>query len=232
MDIQPVEGSLLSFLNAADRARIVSGGVRRQFAEGDVLLREGDPTDHVLVMATGWVRIHLTDPDGQEIVIALRGPGDMVGERAALHDWDRTATVQALTPVQVIQLSRGQVLECLLNRPTIAIALAKLMSSRLREAENTLLEVTTLDVSGRVAAYLLRMASQYGIPNPDGIALGTPLSQQEIANRVGASLRGVARAMTLLRERGIIATPRPRRIVIMRPDVLRSFAGSKMSHGT
>lgn len=236
MDLQPVEGSLLGFLSDADRAYLVSGGVRRTFAENDVLLRQGDPTDHVLVVVTGWVRIFFTDPDGQEIVAALRGPGDVVGERAALHDWDRTATVQALTPVAVIQLSRGQLMECLLAKPTIAIGMIKQMSHRLREAEATLLEVTTLDVSRRVAAYLLRLASQHGIPDTDGTALGLPLSQQEIANRVGASLRTVARAIALLRERGIISTTRPRRIVIMLPDVLRSFAGNvsadNMSHGT
>lgn len=236
MDLQPVEGSLLGFLSDADRVYLVSGGVRRQFAENDVLLRQGDPTDHVLVVETGWVRIYFTDPDGQEIVIGLRGPGDVVGERAALHDWDRTATVQALTPVAVTQLSRGQFMDTLLVRPTIAIAMIKLMSNRLREADTALMEVATLGVSGRVAAYLLRLAAQHGIPDNEGMALSMPLSQQEIANRVGASLRAVARAIALLRERGIIATTRPRRIVIVRPDVLRSFAGNvsadNMSHGT
>ncbi|HEX4703577.1 MAG TPA: Crp/Fnr family transcriptional regulator [Pseudonocardiaceae bacterium] len=230
MDIRPVDGTLLGYLGTPDSDHLVSLGVRRHFAEGDVLLRQGDPTDHVLVLLSGWVRVYSLTQDGQETVIALRGPGDAVGELAALHGWDRTASVQALAPVEAVQLLRHQFIECLHHRPTIAVALIKQMSIRLREIESTLLDVTTLDVSRRVAVYLLRMARQHGTPNPAGTDLGMPLSQQDIANRVGASLRGVARAMALLRDRGIVVTTR-RRIVIARPDVLRSFAGN-MPRGT
>jgi CRP/FNR family transcriptional regulator, cyclic AMP receptor protein len=223
MHVRPIDGTLLGYLDAADRDHLSDLGVHRRFAEGDVLLRQGDPTDHVLVLLTGWARVYSLSPDGQETVIALRGPGDAVGELAALHGWDRTASVQALSPVDAIQLRRHQFIECLHRRPTIAVAMIKQMSIRLREIETNLLDVTTLDVSRRVAAYLLRMAHQHDTPNPGGTDLGIPLSQQDIANRVGASLRGVARAMALLRDRGIVVTTR-RHIVIARPDVLRAFA--------
>lgn len=225
MDGQPTEGTLFAYLEPVDRAYLVSLGDRRRFAEGDVLLRQGDPTDHVLVLLSGWVRIYSTGRDGQEVVLALRGPGDVLGELAALHGWDRTASIQALEPVGVAQLRSARFLDCLNARPTIAIAMIKQMSTRLREAEMALLDFATQDVSRRVASYLARMARQHGIPGPNGIALSVPLSQQDIANRVGASLRGVARAMAVLRERGIVVSAR-RRIVIARPDVLRSFAGN------
>jgi CRP/FNR family cyclic AMP-dependent transcriptional regulator len=130
----------------------------------------------------------------------------------------------------VLQLLRDQFVECLYTRPMIAVGLIKQMSTRLREVENILVEVNTLDLNRRVATYLWRLANRHGTPGPDGVVLGMPLSQQDIAGRVGASLRGVARALAMLRRRGIICTTR-RRIVIVRPDVLRSFAGN-MPDGT
>lgn len=229
MDLRPVEGSLLSYVGAADRVHLISLGVRRRFAEGDVLLRQGDPSDHVFVLLSGWVRVYSIYPDGQEIMVALRGTGDAIGELAALHGWDRTANVQALTPVDVVQLLRHQLVECLHARPTVAVAMIKQMSIRLRELNTILTDVTTLDVSRRVATYLLRLAGQHGTTGPAGLALDVPISQQDIASQVGASLRGVARAMALFRDRGIVLTSR-RQIVIAHPGVLRSFAGN-MPHG-
>jgi CRP/FNR family cyclic AMP-dependent transcriptional regulator len=225
MDIQPVDGALLSYLEPADRVHLLTQGTSRHFAVGEVLLREGDPSDHVLVLVAGWIRAYSTSRDGQETVIALRGAGDILGELAALHGWNRTVSIQALEPVEVAQLKRPEFLACLYARPTIAVAMIKQMSIRLREAETTLLDLATLDVSRRVALYLLRMARRHGHPEGSGIVLDLPFTQQDVANHVGASLRGVARTMALLRERGIVVTRR-RHIVIARPDVLRSFAGN------
>jgi CRP/FNR family cyclic AMP-dependent transcriptional regulator len=224
MNIEPIPGTLLSSLAAEDSDYLLSLGERRRFEENDVLLRQGDPTDHVLVVLSGWIRAYSTNQDGNEVVFAVRGPGDLLGELAALHGWTRTVSLRAMEQVQVVQLLRRQFIACLHDRPKIAIALIKQVSTRLYDAETALLEFATQDVSRRVAGYLLRISRQHGIQRTEGIEVGMPLSQHEIATRVGASPRAVARAMAILRERGIITTT-PRRIVIVRPDVLRSFAG-------
>lgn len=224
MEIQPVKGTLLSALTSADREHLLAVGEQRLFDTDDVLMRQGDPTDHVLVMLAGWVRAYSTNREGQEVVLAVRGPGDVLGELAALHGWPRTISLRAMERVQVLQLRRQQFLNCLYERPGIAIALVKQVSTRLRDAEAALLEFATQDVSRRVAGYLLRIAGQHGIADDNGIELGISLSQQDIASGIGASPRGVARAMAMLRDRGIVTTA-PRRIVIVRPDVLRKFAG-------
>ncbi|HEY3610476.1 MAG TPA: Crp/Fnr family transcriptional regulator [Pseudonocardiaceae bacterium] len=225
-DVQPIKGTLLSALAPADRDHLLALGDRRRFAEHDVLLRQGDPTDHVLVLLAGWVRVYSTNVVGQEVVLAIRGPGDVLGELGALHGWTRTVSLRAMEPVRVLQLRRQQFVDCLRERPDIAIALVKQVSTRLRDTETALQEFATQDVSRRVAGHLLRIARQHGVEGPDGIELDIPLSQQEIANRVGASPRGVARAMAMLRDRGMLTTAR-RRIVIVRPSLLRSFAGNQ-----
>lgn len=224
MDSQVADGSLFGYLDRDDRAYLLELGESRRFDRGDVLLREGDPTDHVFVLSSGWVRVYSASPDGQEVVLALRGPGDLIGELAVLHGWNRTVSIAALEPLVVVQLRAAQFVGSLRDRPGIAIAMIKQTSARLREHEQALLEFATQDVSRRVAGYLLRMARQHGLPGPRGVALSVPLSQQDIANRVGASLRAVARAMAMLRERGLVVTTR-RGIVVARPEVLRSFVG-------
>jgi CRP-like cAMP-binding protein len=225
-DREAVAGSLLAYLEPEDRALLHRLGVRRSFPAGEMLLRQGDPTNHVLVIVSGWVRVYISTPNGHEVLVALRGPGDVVGDQAALHGWTRTASVRTLETVTAVQLSSDQLANCLRSRPSIAIAMVRQMSERLREAEAARIDFVALDVTKRVAAYLVRLADQHGIPGPGGLALRMPLTQQDIANHLGASRRTVARALAVLRERRIVTTFR-RRIVIIQPDVLSVFARSE-----
>jgi CRP/FNR family transcriptional regulator, cyclic AMP receptor protein len=220
---EPVAGSLFAYLGQELRDFLVNDGVSRSFAAGEVLLRYGDPTTHVLLLVHGWVRVSVLARDGQQILCGLRGPGDVLGDLAAMHGWPRTATVSALEDVQVVQLTSARFVASLHERPGIAIAMVNQMAGRLREAEAARVDFATLGVDQRVAAYLRRLADQHGVRGRDGVVIGMPLTQQDIANRVGASRRAVARSMALLRERRIVCTSR-RRIVLRRPDVLASFA--------
>ena len=217
----PVPGSLVGYLADADREHLLAGGVRRTFAADEVLIRQGDPADFLHVITSGWVRVSTVLPDGGELVYALRGPGDVLGELAALHGWDRTASVRSLEPITVVQLTAAQFQACLRSRPEIAIGVIKSLAMRLREAEQARVGSVSLDVSHRVARHLAVLMAERGRPEADGIAI--TFTQEEIANQLGASRRAVARAMAMLRERGVISTGR-RRIVINRPDVLRTLA--------
>lgn len=219
----PVAGSLFAYLDQELRDFLVDNGVARSFAAGEVLLRYGDPTNHVLLLVHGWVRVSVSARDGQEILCGLRGPGDVLGDLAAMHGWPRTATVSALEDVRVVQLTSARFVASLHERPGIAVAMVKQMAARLREAEAARIDFATLGVDQRVAAYLRRLADQHGILGRDGVVIRMPVTQQDIANRVGASRRAVARSMALLRERRIVCTAR-RRIVLRQPDVLAAFA--------
>jgi CRP/FNR family cyclic AMP-dependent transcriptional regulator len=219
----PVTGSLLAYLTAADRDHLVGGGVRRSYAADEVLIREGDPADFVHVIVAGWVRVSTVLPDGRELVYALRGPGDVLGELAALHGWDRTASVRSIEPTTVAQLTAAQFQAALRARPEIGVAVIKTLAYRLREAEQARVGAVHLDVSHRLARHLATLMAERGQPSPEGIVIATPFTQEEIANQLGASRRAVARAMAMLRTRGVLTTAR-RRIVVSRPDVLRALA--------
>ena len=221
--MEPARGSLLSYLAAADREQLLAGGVRRAFAADEVLIREDDPSDFLHVIVEGWVRVSTLLADGRELVYALRGPGDVLGELAALHGWERTASVRSLEPTTVVQLTAARFRSSLRARPEIAIAMIKSLAVRLREAEKARVGTVELDISHRLARHLADLMAERGRATGEGIVIATPFTQEEIANQLGASRRAVARAMAMLRARGVVSTGR-RRIVVERPDVLRSLA--------
>jgi CRP-like cAMP-binding protein len=221
--VTPVTGSFLSFLGEEDGRALLAGATKRWYAKDDVLMRESDPTDHVLVLVEGWVRVSVVSSEGQEVLLALRGPGDLIGELAALNGSARSATVRSIEDVQVVQFVRADFVARLHARPSIAIGVIQQLATRLHQAEEVRVDFVAMDVSQRVAALLDDLGVQHGVRGPEGITLRVPLTQQDIANRIGASRRAVARAMALLRERGIASTVRGR-ILIARPDVLRKFA--------
>jgi CRP-like cAMP-binding protein len=227
---RPITGSLLSYLTDADRDFLLGRGTTRHLPAGTALMHEGDPTDHVLVLLSGWVRVYTTARDGQVVLFALRGPGDVIGDLAALQGWPRTATVDTLRETRFTQYRNDDFVTCLHDRPTVAIALLRQMAARLRDAEAARVDVVTMDVARRVAALLVRLADTHGSATTEGLVVRMPLTQQDIANRIGGSRRAVARALATFRDRGIIVTGR-RTFVVAAPDVLRVLAGT-VPHGT
>lgn len=221
--VRPVAGSLLSFLDDAARARILGTGVRRSFGANELLHREGDPSTHVLILTSGWVRVSTSSRDGREILLALRGPGDVLGELAALHGWPRSASVSTVEPATVVQFTGPQFVSAVNLDRDFSMAVIRTTAVRLRDAEGARVDSATLDVGKRVASWLLRLTIAHGERAADGIRIRMPLSQEDIANRVGASRRAVARSLALLRERGIVRTAR-RSIIVIDPGVLRALA--------
>ncbi|SER22978.1 cAMP-binding domain of CRP or a regulatory subunit of cAMP-dependent protein kinases [Lentzea xinjiangensis] len=219
-----VPGSIFDHLSEVDHRIVVEAGARREFPSNEVLLRQGDPTDHVFVLLSGWVRVSASTEGGRDLLLAFRGPGEVVGDLAAVHGTDRTASVRALEPVRVVQLRRERFVDLLRDQPAISMAMIKQLSARLVELGETRMLFAPLDVTRRVAACLLRLVELHGVPVANGIALRIRLSQQDVAGQVDASARSVARAFAVLRDRGIVTSTRAR-VVIGRPDVLRALAG-------
>lgn len=225
-----VPETFLSYLDADDHAFLLGRGVTRTRPADTVLMHEGDPTNHVLVLLSGWVRVYRTTPDGQVVLLALRGPGDVIGDIAALLDFPRTATVDSMQDTGFVQFRSDEFLACVHERPALGFALLKQMAVRLRDSDAARYDFAAMDVAQRVAAYLVYLADMHGTMAERGVEVRMPLTQQDIANRVGGSLRAVARAVATFRERGILITGR-RAFVLTDPGVLRSFTGN-MPNGT
>ncbi|MFJ8035471.1 MULTISPECIES: Crp/Fnr family transcriptional regulator [unclassified Streptomyces] len=213
----------LARLERADRAALLALGHGLDFAPRAVLLRQREPSAHVLFVVDGWTKVTAAAANGYEALLALRGPGDVIGESAALTGRTRSATVTALEQVRAVAVQRERFTQFLADSPAVSFALLGLTSDRTRAADRRRLEFASLSVRERFATLLLDLARTHGRRTGDGVELAVPLSKQELAGSVGASREAVQRLLKDLREREVVRTGR-RALVIVRPDVLRRIA--------
>jgi CRP-like cAMP-binding protein len=204
-------------------ARSLRGEGRRvQFRRGQALFTEGDLAERVFVIERGWVLITSTAPGGREIVLGLRGPGDVIGDLSALDGAPRSASALALGDVEAT-VAPGSALIRALRDAATAMELIRVLASRLRDADRKRLEFAALDTLGRVAWRLQELSERFGHDGPDGIELELPLSQEQLASWCGASREATVKALASLRTLGCIATGR-RSVVIRDVDALRRHA--------
>jgi CRP-like cAMP-binding protein len=177
----------------------------------------------VAFLLAGRVKVSFFTAEGAEVVLALRGPGALLGELAALDGQPRSASVTALEPVEALAVSTAEFVDFLQARPGAALVLLRLLSGRLREADRKRVEFGAHHTLGRVAHCLAELAERFGTESARGLRIALPLSQQELAGWTGSSREAVAKALRMLRERGWIATRR-REIVIHDLAALRRYA--------
>ncbi|MGH3924516.1 MAG: Crp/Fnr family transcriptional regulator [Pseudonocardiaceae bacterium] len=221
-------GSFLSALTTSEQVELRRLGGLRLLQRGDTLFHEGDPSDFVVLILRGNVKVSSVGDSGAETLLAMRGAGDIVGEMSAVDGEPRSAQVSALEHVQAQVISAREFAAFLEAHPRATKVLLALVTARLRDADHKRVEVRELDVLGRIARRLLELSKTHGRPTPKGITLDLSLSQQELADWVGASREAVAKALRLLRERGAIDTRR-RAITILQPELLHRLLEPRAS---
>jgi CRP/FNR family cyclic AMP-dependent transcriptional regulator len=193
--------------------RLSEEGTGRRFAAGETLLRQGELPTYVLLLSSGRVKAVVDLPGGESLLLAVRGPGEVLGIMGVLSASERSATVTAVDPCTTRVLSAEHFRAILrAEEETEVIRLAML---RIREGETWRAEASVLPAPDRVARALLRLA----VPIP-GRPLEVPLSQSEIGNAVGLSRGAVAVELAKLRDAGTISTG-TRKVVITNPGRLR-----------
>ncbi|MGH9138735.1 MAG: Crp/Fnr family transcriptional regulator [Acidimicrobiales bacterium] len=193
-----------------------------------MIFREGEAGDVVLIITDGRVKAFVTTPDGHEVLLSLRGPGELVGELAALDEagGPRTATVTAVIATAGRIIPGSALRRFLEERPRAAAALLRQLASRLVEADRRRVDFGAYGTTRRVARLLVELADVHGVEDAAGVGveLRLALSQDELAGLVGASRESIARALATLRQHGLVTTAR-HRIGIGDLDALRSFTG-------
>lgn len=185
---------------AAVRGAMVSTNVRR----GEVLFREGEPGMRLWVIVTGKVKLGHTAPDGRESLLAVLGPGEIVGELSVYDPGPRTATATVLAPSAFLELERDVFLNLLDAHPGLSRQLLRSLAQRLRKTNSALADLVFADVPGRVAKALLDLAARFGRPVGDGIRVPHDLTQEELAQLVGASRETVNKSLAEFSSRGWI----------------------------
>ncbi len=213
----------VSVLEARDLEALTAWGRVRRLRRGAILFHEGEDAENVLIVRSGRVKVSSYTADGKEVVLAIRGPGELLGELSAIDGEPRSASAGALEQVEVLSVPAEDFRAFLGTRPRIAVALMQMLSRRLRDADRKRVEFGAFDTIGRVSRRLVELAERFGESSSKGVRITVPLSQQELAGWTGSSREAVSKALRSLRARGYIETAR-RGITVLDIDALQRRA--------
>ena len=170
-----------------------------------IVINQDDETYTLYIILSGSVKVFVSGEDGREVVLNRQTAGDYFGDLAMLDKQPRVASVMTTEPSKFMIISREDFLTCLAKNPEIAINLIKPMTSRIRMLARNVSSLALLDVYGRVARVLLEQAQRQG----DVLVTGK-LTQQEIADMIGASRAMVSRILKDLKAGGYISIEKKR----------------------
>jgi CRP-like cAMP-binding protein len=174
------------------------------FPRGHTVFAEGEPGDRLYIVISGKVKIGRRSPDGRENLLTIMGPSDMFGELSIFDPGPRTSSATTITEVRAVSMDRDALRAWIADRPEIAEQLLRVLARRLRRTNNNLADLIFTDVPGRVAKQLLQLAQRFGTQEGDALRVTHDLTQEEIAQLVGASRETVNKALADFAHRGWI----------------------------
>jgi CRP-like cAMP-binding protein len=195
---------LFAALDAEASAALRASMENITIAKGDVLFHEGQLGDRMYIITGGKVKLGHTAPDGRESILAILGPGELLGELSLFDPGPRTATAIALTDLTALGLGHAALRPWLTGRPEVAESLLQALARRLRRTNEALADLVFSDVPGRVAKALLELGDKFGQQMPDGVHVTHDMTQEELAQLVGASRETVNKALADFATRGWI----------------------------
>lgn len=204
MDDAFLHAPLFAALDPEGAAALRASLVARDVAKGDVIFSEGQPGDQMYVIVEGKVKLGQTSADGRESLLGVLGPGEMFGELSLFDPGLRTSTATALTDSIVLALGNDQLRPWLSGRPEVAAALLQALARRIRRTNEAMADLVFSDVPGRVAKALMELGEKFGEVTPDGLLVTHDMTQEELAQLVGASRETVNKALADFAQRGWI----------------------------
>jgi CRP/FNR family transcriptional regulator, cyclic AMP receptor protein len=186
---------------------------------GQVIFHEGEPGDSLYIVLAGKIKLGRRSADGRENLVAVMGPSDQFGELSVFDPGPRTATAQAVTEARLARMSKDALRSWIATRPQIAEQLLRVIARRLRRTNNMLADLIFTDVPGRVAKSLLQLARQFGSQESGLLRVTHDLTQEEIAQLVGASRETVNKALADFAHRGWLRLE-GKSVLILEPERL------------
>ena len=201
--------SLFSELSDSQLEFLSARSTSRNYPKGAVIVNEGDEGNALFVIQTGTVKTYLCDDRGKEVVLSTQGPGEYFGDLALFDDTPRSASVAALEPCKLMVVSKHLLREAVAEKPELALVMLKGMAIRVRKLTENVRTLALLDVFGRLVSTLYTLATER-----DGtLIVEQKLTQQDLANRIGASREMVGRIMHDLAEGGYIEVDQKRILI-------------------
>jgi len=216
-------GTFLGRLAPAVAGELLGLGVRRRFAGGRTILREGAEAGQVVLITDGFVKV-TTAVDGFATLLGIRVPGEIIGEIGALTASPRNATVIACGTVHAVTVARAEFEAFLRRRPDVSQLVMAMIAGQLSWANRRRSDFAAFPAHIRLARLLTEIAAACGRLRPDGsVEIVVPLSQPELAAMIAIARATVQKAVRDLREQGLISTAY-RRVTVLDPAGLRRLA--------
>jgi CRP-like cAMP-binding protein len=173
-----------------------------KISKGGILFKEGDGGEHVYVIVDGKLKLGTSSGDGRENLLSILGPGEMFGELSLFDPGPRTSTATAVTDAKLLSLSNAKLIPWLRENPDVSLQLLARLAQRLRRTNEAVGDLVFSDVPGRVAKALIDLGDRFGKATDDGLFVHHDLTQEELAQLVGASRETVNKALADFAGRG------------------------------
>jgi CRP-like cAMP-binding protein len=193
---------LFTALDEAAAASLRASMDSVKIAKGSILFKEGDDGEHLYVIIDGKLKLGTSSGDGRENLLSILGPGEMFGELSLFDPGPRTSTATAVTDAKLLSLSHEKVIPWLKQNPEVSLQLLTRLSQRLRRTNEAVGDLVFSDVPGRVAKALIDLGERFGKTTPEGLLVNHDLTQEELAQLVGASRETVNKALADFAGRG------------------------------
>jgi CRP/FNR family cyclic AMP-dependent transcriptional regulator len=188
---------------AAEAREALSSALKYgDYTRGETVFTEGEQGDTLYIVLAGKVKVGRRAADGRENMLSVMGPSDMFGELSLFDPGPRTATATVLTDARLASLAHSSLRPWINDRPEIAEQLLRVLARRLRRTNDALADLIFTDVPGRVAKNLLQMAARFGSREGNTLRVTHDLTQEELAQLVGASRETVNKALADFASRG------------------------------
>ncbi len=213
---------LLSDLSDEELQRIAQVAVARSFPKGARVFHEGDQSDACYVIRSGEVRVTREHSDGRAIALATLGPGEIVGELAMLDGEVRSASVEALTDIELLAIAARDMRGLFERNPEITAKLVVALTRRVRETNERVSRQSFQTVPSRVAGVLSQLvaAEDSGGGGRSGVTLR--MTQADLAQLAGTSRESVSRFLAVLERAAVVRVGRGR-VTVLEPSRLRSY---------
>lgn len=191
---------LFADLRESDHHLLVQVAVRRTYPRHALLIKEGDPGARLYLLQKGRAKVYIGDNRGREVILAILGPGDFIGELAMIDDVPCSASVMTIEESEFVSIGKNEFRKVLTSSPGMAVNLLKVLAHRLREADQQIEALALKDVQARVAQVLHTLAEVEG----GELVIPSRITHRDIAAMVGATREVVTRALGVLEDSGVV----------------------------
>jgi len=192
---------IFSGLTPAQMSQLSGNVTKQRFKRGELIVEQGKKSGALFVILSGRARVTVTDKRAKEVILAILGPGDCIGEMSLIDGQSHSASVRTDIQTDVLVLSHTEFVRCLADNQSIAFWIMKGLVQRLRKSSDMVSSLALMDVYGRVAKVLVDAAQPLG---QDNLVICEKMTRQDIAKMVGASREMVSRVMRDFEDQGFV----------------------------